>query len=156
MIYPKATSYAIEALAFLAGLNTGTSVKTRQLSKILKIPEQYLGKVMTQLVKKKYINSSKGPTGGFELAIDPAKVTLYRLMASLDSLAPLEEDCVMGLGHCSAETSCAFHERWTKFKVQVVAEAQKLTLTDLSKVLLNKMRMQLKNKKLSFQELIDS
>ena len=65
MIYPQATSYAIEALAFIAGLEGGTSVKTRQLSEALDIPGQYLGKVMTQLVKKKYISSSKGPTGGF-------------------------------------------------------------------------------------------
>lgn len=156
MIYPQATSYAIEALAFLAGLDSGTPVKTRQLSEILKIPEQYLGKVMTQLVKKKYISSSKGPTGGFELIINPEKITLYRVMASLDSLTPLEEDCVMGLGKCSSETPCAFHDRWTKFKEQVVSEAQLLTLRDLSKILLNKMRMRQSNQRLSFQELISS
>jgi len=154
LIYPQATSYAIEALAFIAGLDPGTPVKTRQLSDILDIPEQYLGKVMTQLVKKKYINSSKGPTGGFELTVDPERVTLYRVIASLDSLTPLEEDCVMGLGKCSSDTPCAFHERWTKFKDQAIAEAQKLTLTDLSKILLNKMRQRKNNQRLSFQELV--
>lgn len=154
MIYPQATSYAIEALAFIAGLEPGTPVKTRQLSDILDIPEQYLGKVMTQLVKKKYISSSKGPTGGFELTVDPERVTLYRIIASLDSLTPLEEDCVMGLGKCSSDTPCAFHDRWTKFKDQAIAEAQKLTLNDLSKILLNKMRQRKNNQRLSFQELV--
>jgi len=156
MIYPQATAYAMEALAFLAGLENKASVKTRQLSEILNIPEQYLGKVMTQLVKKKYISSTKGPTGGFELAVDPGKVTLYRVMASMDSLTPLEEDCVMGLGKCSSETPCAFHDRWTKFKDQVISESQKLTLTDLSKILLNKMRMRKNDQRLSFGELIES
>ena len=156
MIYPQATAYAIEALAFVAGLNVGTSVKTRQLSEILDIPEQYLGKVMTQLVKKKYLCSTKGPTGGFELEVDPDKITLYRVMASLDSLTPLEEDCVMGLGKCSSETPCAFHERWTKFKEQVTSESQKLTLTDLSNILLNKMRMRLNDQSLSFEGLLKS
>jgi len=155
LIYPQATSYAIDALAFVAGLDAGTTIKTRELSEILDIPEQYLGKVMTQLVKKRYISSSKGPTGGFELAVDPEKVTLYRVIASLDSLTPLEEDCVMGLGKCSSETPCAFHERWTKFKDQVIGEAQKLTLTDLSKILLNKMRMRRNNQKLSFEEMLE-
>lgn len=140
----------------MSGLEGGISVKTRQLSEILGIPEQYLGKVMTQLVKKKYITSSKGPTGGFELAVDPEKVTLYRVMASLDSLTPLEEECVMGMGKCSSETPCAFHERWTKFKDQVIIEAQKLTLKDLSKILLNKVRLLKNNQRLSFQELIQN
>jgi Rrf2 family protein len=156
LIYPQSTSYAIEALAFIAGLDPGTPVKTRQLSDILKIPEQYLGKVMTQLVKKKYISSAKGPTGGFVLTVDPGKITLYRVMASLDSLTPLEEDCVMGLGKCSAETPCAFHDRWTKFKEQVILEAQQFTLFDLSKILLNKMRMLKKNQRLSFHELLSA
>lgn len=156
MIYPQATSYAIEALSFIAGLEPGTPIKTRQLSHILEIPEQYLGKVMTQLVKKKYIRSSKGPTGGFELIVDPGKVTLYRIMASLDSLTPLEEDCVMGLGNCSADTPCAFHDRWSVFKERVISEAQKLNLIDLSKILLNKMRMRRNNQRLSFQELLSA
>ena len=155
MIYPLATSYAIEALGFLTGLSHGSTVKTKQLAKILDIPEQYLGKVMTQLVKKKYIKSTKGPTGGFELAVDPDKITLYRLMVSLDSVAPLEENCVMGLGRCSDETSCAFHERWSRFKEQVVTEAQKLTLTDMSKILLNKIRFKMNAPKLNFSDLLN-
>lgn len=154
MIYPQATAYAIEALAFIAGLSKGTFVKTRQLSEILNIPEQYLGKVMTQLVKKRYISSTKGPTGGFELAVDPSKITLYRIMASLDSVAPLEENCVMGLSKCSDDTPCAFHERWTKFKIQVIVEAQQLTLIDLSNILMNKMRVKLNNPDLSFSEMV--
>lgn len=154
MIYPQATAYAIEALAFIAGLEPGTPVKTRQLSDILDIPEQYLGKVMTQLVKKKYISSTKGPTGGFELTVDPERVTLYRVIASLDSLTPLEEDCVMGLGKCSSDTPCAFHDRWTKFKDRAIAEALKLTLADLSKILLNKMRQRKNSQRLSFQDLV--
>jgi len=142
LIYPQATAYAIEALAFMSGLEEGQAVKARQLSKILDIPEQYLGKVMTQLVKKKYIKSTKGPTGGFVMAVDPTKVTLYRIMAALDSLTPLEEQCVMGLSQCSAETPCAFHERWVKFKEQAIAEAQNLTLDNLADILLKKMRFQ--------------
>ena len=156
MIYPQSTSYAIEALAFISGLDSATPVKTRQLSKILNIPEQYLGKVMTQLAKKKYISSTKGPTGGFVLAVDPDRITLYRIMVSLDSVTPLEENCVMGLSKCSNDTPCAFHERWSKFKEQVISESQKLSLKDLSRILLNKMRVKSNNQKLNFADLINN
>lgn len=154
MIYPQATAYAIEALAFMSGLDESKAVKARQLSKILNIPQQYLGKVMTQLVKKKYIKSTKGPTGGFVLAVDPTKVTLYRIMAALDSLTPLEENCVMGLRQCSAETPCAFHEKWVKFKEQAIAEAQNLTLDNLAEILLKKMRYRANRGDMTLQDLL--
>ena len=155
MLYPQATAYAIEALALLSGLKPGTAVKTRQMAQLLEIPEQYLGKVLTQLVKKKYIKSTKGPTGGFMLEVDPNKVTLYRVMAAMDSLTSLEEDCVMGLRQCSEETHCAFHDRWVKFKEQAVAEAQKMTLTELSIIILNKMRHISRNRKLTLQATVE-
>ncbi|MCH8027693.1 MAG: Rrf2 family transcriptional regulator [candidate division Zixibacteria bacterium] len=156
MIYPQATAYAIEALAFMSGLDKGKAVKSRQLSKILDIPEQYLGKVMTQLVKKKYINSTKGPTSGFVLAVDHTKITFYRIMAALDSLTPLEEECVMGMRQCSAETPCAFHERWVKFKEQAISEAQNLTLDKFAGILLTKMRFQAKLRDMTLGNLLEN
>jgi Rrf2 family protein len=154
LLYQQSTAYAIEALAFLAGLPDGTAVKVRHLSKVLEIPEPYLSKVMTQLAKRKYIRSLKGPHGGFSLQVDPEKVTLYRVMASLDSLTPLEENCVMGLKRCSKETPCAFHDKWSEFKDQAIAEAQHITLAELSRILLQKMRFRCDRESLTFQDLL--
>ena len=128
MIYPQSTTYALEALGYMAALEPGATVKTRELAETLNIPEHFLGKVMSQLVKKRLISSAKGPTGGFALAVDPSKVTLYRILAALDSLRALEEECVMGLSRCSDKAPCALHESWSKFRDSAVARAQKLTL----------------------------
>ena len=139
MLYPQSTAYAIEALGLLAALPPGKSIKVRELAQQLDIPEQYLAKVLSQLVRKKFVNSTKGPTGGFSLAVEPANVTLYRIMAALDSLSKLEDECCMGLRVCSPVTPCAFHDHWLKFKEQVIAKAQQLTLADLSRLVVGKL-----------------
>ena len=141
MIYPQSTTYALEALGFMAALDPGATVKTRELAETLKIPEHFLGKVMSQLVKKRLISSSKGPTGGFALAVDPTKVTLYRILAALDSLSALEEDCVMGLSKCSDDKPCALHEAWRSFRDSAVSRAQKLTLSQLADVVTSKLNI---------------
>lgn len=134
MIYSQATTYSLEALAYLAGIPEGSSAKTREMATALNIPEHFLGKIMSQLAKKKLVSSSKGPTGGFTLEVDPEKVNLYRLLAVLDSLTSLEEDCVMGLKKCSDEHPCALHDSWIRFKEEAVKRAQKLTLAEFSKL----------------------
>lgn len=119
----------------------GTTIKVRELAAKIEVPEQYLAKVLSQLVRKKFVNSTKGPKGGFSLAVDPKTVTLYRIMAATDSLTALEDECVMGLRFCSAEAPCAFHDNWLKFKEQVVLRAQTLTLADLSTIILAKLQL---------------
>lgn len=155
LLYSQMTAYAIEALAFFAGLEKGTTVKAGVLSKILSIPPEYLGKVLTMLARKKYLASSKGPTGGFSLAVNPNKVSLYRLMASLDSLTPLEEHCVMGLQFCSSESPCAFHKQWSAFKEKALADAHRITLADIAPILLRKLRVHHRNERLDFTGLLE-
>jgi Rrf2 family transcriptional regulator, iron-sulfur cluster assembly transcription factor len=141
LLYPQSTAYVIEALGFLASLPPGTSIKVRELAQKIEVPEQYLAKVLSQLVRKKFVKSTKGPNGGFSLTVDPNNVTLYRIMAATDSLTSLEDECVMGLRFCSGEAPCAFHENWLRFKEQVVSRAQNLTLADLSKIIIAKLQL---------------
>ncbi|MBK7093459.1 MAG: Rrf2 family transcriptional regulator [bacterium] len=144
MLYQQSTAYAIEALGYLATLAPSESIKARTLAQTLDIPEPFLAKVLSQLVRKRFVSSTKGPNGGFALAVDPGSVTLYRIMAATDSLAALEDECVMGLHSCTSAAPCAFHESWMKFKERVVEQAQSLTILDISKIVTAK--LQLSNK----------
>lgn len=141
MLYPQSTAYIIEALGYLASLPQGSTIKVRDLASELKLQEQYLAKVLSQLVRKRFVSSVKGPNGGFTLAVDPNTVTLYRIMAATDSLTALEDECIMGLRNCTGDAPCAFHENWIKFKEQVISRAQKLTLVELSEIVMNKIRL---------------
>lgn len=156
MLFTQMISYAIEVLALLAAVPAEKAVTSRQLALVLQIPPQYLSKVMTHLVKKKFVTSATGPTGGFSLAIEPSKVTLYRIMASLDAVQTLEDECVMGLGKCSSATPCALHDGWTAFKQGAIEKAQQLTLNEISGVLLTKLRVRFGDSKLTIQGLVES
>ena len=139
MIYSQSTVYAVEALGYIASLPQGEAVKAKDIDALVNIPEHFLGKVLSQLVKKKFISSTKGPTGGFTLLVNPNSITLYRILASLDALSNLEDECVMGLKECSNVHPCAFHENWIKFREEAIIRAQKLTLTELSEIVMAKL-----------------
>jgi Rrf2 family protein len=133
MIFPQTVTYALEALCYLAHSAPGTFIKVKEISSKLDIPEHFLGKVLTQLVRKKLIVSSKGPTGGVSLVKDPSDFTVYDVMKALDVLDPLEDSCLLGLETCTQTLHCAFHDDWDQFKKKITSRAKKTTLAKLAK-----------------------
>lgn len=141
MIYPRQLVYSLKALGFMATQPAGKSMKVKELASQLDIPKHYLGKILTELVKKRFVNSTKGPSGGFVLAVNPNNVSVYRVMAELGALGKLEDSCVMGLAECSPEVPCALHEIWIEFKDSAVSRSQKLSLKEYSETLVKKLGM---------------
>ncbi len=132
LIYPQSTVYALESLHYLAGLPKGTVVKSKEVAVKLNIPEHFLAKILTNLARKKMVSSTKGPSGGVTLSVNPQKTTLYKILESLDGLVKLKDECVMGLKNCSDHDKCVFHDSWGKFKNEILTKSKNLTLADLS------------------------
>jgi len=141
MIYPRQIVYSLQALGYLASQPENTCVKVRELATELGIPRHFLGKILTELAKKRLVSSNKGPKGGFYLSVKPSGITIYRLLASLGGLEKLEERCVMGFGNCTKGTPCALHELWESFKENAVSKTQKLTLNDFSRSFAGKLQL---------------
>lgn len=138
MIYPRQVVYSLEALSYLASLETKRTVKVKDLAKNLDIPRHYLGKVLTELEKKRLVTSSKGPSGGFTLAVTPNSVTLYKILAALNGLEKLEDSCVMGIGRCHTDNPCVLHDLWSQFKDDTIRRTQDMTLGEFSDRLYHK------------------
>jgi len=51
------------------------------------IPAHFLAKILQQLARKGLLRSSKGPTGGFAMRVDPAEVRLLDIVEALDGCA---------------------------------------------------------------------
>ncbi len=132
MVYPQSVTYALEALCHLARTTPGAYVKAREISSALGIPEHFLGKVLTQLVRRGLLVSHKGPTGGVALAKSPKKITIQNIFEALDAGEALEDRCVLGMNCCSDHDACPFHNQWGRFKQGVAATAKKTTLARLA------------------------
>jgi Rrf2 family protein len=132
MVYPQSVTYALEALCHLARTDSGTYLKAREISEEKDIPEHFLGKVLTQLVRRGLLVSQKGPTGGVSLARSAGKITIQDVLDALDANETLDDRCVLGMSTCSDRESCPFHDQWGTFKKGVTAAAKKTTLARLA------------------------
>lgn len=106
--------YALKALLDLAlhyeqGLSTINDV-----AKHIDAPVKFLEQVLLDLKKGGFVESKRGNVGGYQLARDPAEITLGQVIRYIDG--PIEPiGCVeKGYSNCSDLNRCVFKGIWQK------------------------------------------
>ena len=111
IIFSRQCEYALQATMYLALKPAGQMTSIKELTKKLNIPYHFLGKILQDLTYKGLLNSQKGPTGGFALAMSASDITLFHIIDAVDGNEFMNK-CVMGFPECSGKNPCAVHDKW--------------------------------------------
>src|SRR5437764_10760364 len=134
MIYSRSAEYAIRAFVHLAQVQEGKYAMVKNIAEQEEIPAHFLAKILQQLARKGLLRSSKGPTGGFALRIEPEEIRLLDIVEALDGLAPYQQ-CASGLSECSDDMPCSMHDSWVALRSRIMDYLGKNTIADLHKAL---------------------
>lgn len=86
MVFSAKTEYGLVAMIDLAAAHaTGERVQTGEICRRHGMPERYLEQMLTALRKGGYLESVRGPRGGYQLARSPELITVAEV-----------EDCLEG------------------------------------------------------------
>jgi Rrf2 family protein len=80
----RASSYALEALAYLVEQPPGTPLASHLVAEARGIPERFLLKVLKPLVDARMLLSLKGPNGGYRLAKPAKQISLLEVIEAVD------------------------------------------------------------------------
>jgi Rrf2 family transcriptional regulator, cysteine metabolism repressor len=80
----RASSYALHAVAYMAGQKKGEPVASHIIAQDRKIPERFLLKVLKPLVSAQILHSIKGPNGGYRLAKPANEITMLDVVEAVD------------------------------------------------------------------------
>ena len=127
MLFNQTAEYALRAMAHLALLPAGQSVRARDLSTATNIPADYVSKVLRRMVREGLLHSQKGHGGGFRLARAPADITFAEVLAAAEP-DPGRDRCAFGWGACDATRPCLLHSAWSDLKDRYGAWAATTTL----------------------------
>lgn len=123
--------YALRAALYIAQHGSAEQpARADQVAKALDIPRNYLSKILHIYARNGILLSTRGPTGGFWLAIAPAKLPLIKLVEPFDSLIP-KRTCVLGRSECSDRRPCPAHSRWKEISDNVANFFRRTTVADL-------------------------
>lgn len=128
--YGKVSQAAIASMSFLAEkysadepryLSSGEIAQARKLSQAL------VAKVLTTLSQIGLVIGTRGPGGGYTLAIKPGEITLQ------DVVAPFERQddtlgCPFGPGWCGTGPECPLHQELESMRNRLAHFLQTVTL----------------------------
>ena len=106
--------YALKALLDLA-LHYDQGVSTiNDVAKRIDEPVKFLEKVLLELKKGGFVESKRGNVGGYQLAKNPADITLGQVIRHIDgAIEPIA--CVeKGYSNCIDLRKCVFKNIWRK------------------------------------------
>jgi Rrf2 family protein len=129
MIINKTTEYAVSVLAFMA-IRDQKLYASGSLHKALKIPSQYLKRLLTDLSKKGFIISTRGRNGGFMFARDLKQINFAQIIEAFEGTESMNT-CLLGFTACIVDRPCVMHDIWTDARSKMSETLTNTTLADL-------------------------
>lgn len=137
VIFSKKCEYGMQAILYLAAHDKGNLVSAEEISNALKIPREFISKILQSLRDSGLISSSKGKSGGFSLAKPASRIKLIDVVAAIDGLE-MFDSCVLGFPECSPTHPCPVHNTWGTLRNQTYDMLTSETIDKLKEKTLSK------------------
>jgi Rrf2 family cysteine metabolism transcriptional repressor len=126
--------YCLKALIMLAERYPNVQPqRVEEIAAAQGIPENYLRRLLIELKRGGLVASQKGPSGGYLLARNPAKITMAEVVQIIEGdFAPVEclEENSNSL--CQRGDACAMRNVWCEVRDSVNAILRRTTLQALA------------------------
>ena len=115
-MFSKTCEYALRALIYITQqTKNGGKIGIKDIATGIDSPEYFIAKILQDLSRKGFVQSAKGPTGGFYLD----EISLNRSLASI--VKEMDGDkiftgCALGLKECSETHPCPVHNEFKNIR----------------------------------------
>lgn len=120
---------AVRSLVLLAAADE--RVKATALADRLGSTSGFISQVMNPLVKAGWVASDPGPTGGYRLTVDVARLSVLSVVEAIDG--PTDDGrCVVADRLCDASDPCALHHAWSTARSQLTDTLAAVAIAELT------------------------
>jgi Rrf2 family protein len=124
----KSVEYALKSLILIK--YEENNIGLNEISDKLNIPKNFTGKILQILVRRGYINSKKGPGGGF--TINDYTKSIKDLVMDIDGSFKYDR-CSIGLSDCSDDNPCPLHDFYKPIKLKIINDFMPITIEEVCK-----------------------
>jgi Rrf2 family protein len=111
-VLSNTADYALRAILALARLGGARPLRADEIADATGAPRNYTAKTLNALAKAGILTSSRGPLGGFSLAVAPERLAVAHIVDVFDAPRRVPH-CLMGTGRCDPSNPCATHHKWS-------------------------------------------
>ena len=118
-MFSKTCEYAIRALIFIAQKSKdGSRIGIKNISSGIDSPEYFIAKILQDLSRKGFVQSVKGPNGGFYMDEINLKQSVADIVREIDG-DKLFTGCGLGLKECSEDHPCPIHNDFKHIRQKI-------------------------------------
>ena len=121
--------HALRAVLYLARIPADHSMRADAIAEAIGAPRNYLAKTLNALAKAGVLHSSRGPFGGFSLAIPASELTVARVTQLFDE-RPRTGQCLLHRDGCEPGP-CVAHEKWEAIVDAAMHGIENTTIAEL-------------------------
>jgi len=140
MLYSRSAEYAIRSLIHLAALSDGEYAMVKDIAAETSIPPHFLAKILQDLARDGFLQSSKGPHGGFRLRQPASAVSMFKIVEAMDGAGRFNR-CIGGSPECNDHAPCGMHDSWIALRSRIIDYLEGTSIADLANALGEKRRL---------------
>lgn len=125
----KTSQYALKIMNYMV-MNEGEVFTAQNLHIKLKIPYQYLRRLLTRLSNHGLIKGGKGRGGGYEIARSYDDIYLIDILTATKE-PEIFNSCLFGFNNCLLSDRCRIHDRWSEARESILHILQTTNLGHL-------------------------
>ena len=130
VIFSKKCELALQAVLYLSVNKDKNFFSASGISEQIKMPKEFIAKILQSLVSHGIVVSKKGKTGGFNINKPLNEIRLIDIVAAVDGLEIFHK-CVLGFEGCNVEQPCPLHNKWGKLRDMTYNMLSEETLLDI-------------------------
>jgi Rrf2 family protein len=129
--FSASTTHALRAMAWMAAHRDGDAVLGRDLARKLKIPPDYLSKVLATLARNGVVTAARGAKGGYRLARPPERIRLVEVVTPFEGKRARSSCLLRPDRPCRDSGACGAHATWGGVNEAYRDFLEKTTVADI-------------------------
>ena len=121
--------YAVTAMLDLALHYNKGAVTLADIARRQGISLSYLEQLFAKLRRSGLVDSVRGPGGGYNLATEPAKISVAEIVVAINE--NIDATRCGGKKNCQDDHACLTHQLWEELSAQIYGFLNGITLADL-------------------------
>jgi Rrf2 family protein len=131
VIFSASATHALRAVAALAANEGDAPVLGRELARKVKVPADYLAKVLATLVRAGVVTASRGVKGGYRLARPAARIRLVEVVLPFEGQRARPGCLLRPARPCRDSSACSAHGSWGAVKKTSSVFLERTTVEDI-------------------------
>ena len=124
----RRSDLASQAVVVLA--RSGGRMKSAELAAALGTTSGFIPQILGPLVERGWVTSVPGPTGGYESALAPERLSVLDVIEAVEGPTATGR-CVLVDRPCTDDGHCAMHKPWARARAGLIEELGRTNLSEM-------------------------